>query len=137
MNGTTRESRHISIRIDRPVQDVYAYASDPVNLPVWAHGLGDSVEKIYGEWVAPSSPMGRVVVAFAPRNTLGVFDHDVTLPSGEKVYNPVRVIAEGPGSEVVFTLRRRPGMSDADFTRDADTVAADLARLKGLLESAG
>lgn len=47
------------------------------------------------------------------------------------------MIVSGTGSEVVFTLRRQPGTSDADFERDADTVAADLARLKELLESAG
>lgn len=81
-------------------------------------------------------PLGRVTVAFTPRNDLGVLDHDVTLPSGETVHNPVRVIADGTASEVVFTLRRQPGTTDADFERDADAVAADLARLKELLESA-
>ncbi|MBO8191924.1 SRPBCC family protein [Streptomyces oryzae] len=136
MNGTDKESRHLSVHIDRPVEDVYAYASDPANLPAWAHGLGGSIEKVDGQWVAESSPMGRVLVTFAPVNELGVLDHDVTLPSGETIYNPVRVIADGPQSEVVFTLRRRPGMSDADFQRDAAKVTADLSRLKGLMESA-
>ncbi len=136
MNNTGKESCHISTYIDRTVDDVYAYASDPANLPAWAHGLGESIEKIEDSWVAEFSPMGRVVITFAPRNELGVLDHDVTLPSGETVYNPVRVIASGAGSEVVFTLRRRPEMSDADFERDAGMVAADLARLKELMESA-
>lgn len=134
MNTTDGESLHIGIRIARPVEDVYAYACDPVNLPAWARGLGGSIERIDGRWVAESSPMGRVVVAFVPVNDLGVLDHDVTLPSGETIYNPVRVIADGAGSEVVFTLRRQPGTSDADFRRDADMVAADLARLKELAE---
>ncbi|MGP3977974.1 SRPBCC family protein [Streptomyces sp. 8N114] len=136
MNSTGKESRHLSVRIDCPVDDVYAYASDPANVPSWAQGLGSSIEKIDAQWVAESSLMGRVVVTFAPRNELGVLDHDVTLPSGETIYNPVRVIADGTGSEVVFTLRRQPEMSDADFERDAGLVAADLARLKELLESA-
>ncbi|MFE0763734.1 SRPBCC family protein [Streptomyces smyrnaeus] len=132
----SKESRHLSIHIDRPLAEVYAYAADPANLPAWAQGLGGSIEKSGGRWVADSSPMGRVVVDPAPRNEWGVLDHDVTLPSGETVYNPVRVIADGAGSEVVFTLRRRPGMSDADFERDAGMVAADLARLKELMERA-
>jgi hypothetical protein len=34
----------------------------------------------------------------------------------------------------VFTLRRLPGMSDEDFTRDAEAVAADLSRLKRVSE---
>ncbi|MFC9850399.1 SRPBCC family protein [Streptomyces prasinus] len=136
MKSTGGQSRHLGIRIDRTAADVYAYASQPANLPAWAHGLGDSVERIDGRWVAESSPMGRGVVAFAPPNEWGVLDHDVTLPSGETVHNPVRVLVDGPGSEVVFTLRRQPGTSDAAFERDASMVAADLARLKELLESA-
>jgi hypothetical protein len=79
--------------------------------------------------------MGRVSVAFVPRNEYGVLDHDVTLPSGEIIYNPMRVTKDGSGSEVVFTLRRLPGMSDEDFERDAKAVAADLARLKRVLET--
>ncbi|NED79393.1 SRPBCC family protein [Streptomyces sp. SID11233] len=136
MNSTDRESRHLSICIDRTADDVYTYASDPVNLPAWAHGLGGSIKRTDGRWVAESSPMGRVVVTFVARNDLGVLDHHVTLPSGETVYNPVRVISDGTGSEVIFTIRRQPHLSDADFERDAGTVAADLNRLRELMESA-
>jgi hypothetical protein len=135
MTDTGKESRHLSTCIDRSVDDVYAYAANPANLPAWAHGLGETVAEFGDHWVAEASPMGRVVITFAPHNELGVLDHDVTLPSGETVYNPVRVIVRDAGSEVVFTLRRRPEMSDADFERDADMVAADLARLKELMES--
>ncbi len=127
------ESRHISDWIGLPADDVYDYASDPANLPRWAPGLGSSVENSAGQWFLQTS-MGRVGFAFVPRNEYGVLDHDVTLPSGEVVYNPMRVIPDGHGCEVVFTLRRRPGMSDEEFGADADAVAADLARLKRILE---
>ncbi|MEU0102994.1 SRPBCC family protein, partial [Streptomyces sp. NPDC006267] len=85
MNNTGKGSRHLSTCIDRTVNDVYAYASDPANLPSWAHGLGESIERIEEHWVAEFSPMGRVVITFAPQNELGVLDHDVTLSSGETV----------------------------------------------------
>ncbi len=127
-------SRHISVRIDRPVDEVYAYASVPANLPTWASGLGTSVQLVNGQWVA-DSPMGRVAFAFVPPNDYGVLDHDVTLASGETSHNPMRVIADGAGCEVVFTLRRRPGMSDEEFIRDADAVSADLVTLKRVLEA--
>jgi len=127
------DSRHISTRIDLSVDEVYDYASDPANMPLWAPGLGSSVELVDGQWTA-ESPMGRIAFAFVPRNAYGVLDHDVTLPSGETVNNPMRVIADGIGCEVVFTLRRQAGMSDDDFARDADAVSADLARLKRALE---
>ncbi|MET9814306.1 SRPBCC family protein [Streptomyces sp. NPDC006355] len=133
MTTTTRTSRHLSISVDRPAQEVYDYVSDPGNIPGWAPGLARSVERLDGRWVG-ESPMGRVVIVFTPRNDFGVLDHDVTLPSGETVRNPMRVIADGPGCEVVFTLRRQPWMSDEEFRRDAEAVSADLAALKRVME---
>ncbi len=129
------ESRHISVWIDRHAADVYEYASNPANLPEWAPGLGSSVENVDGQWYV-ETPSGRVGLVFAERNEYGVLDHDVTLPSGQVVYNPMRVIPDGDVCEVVFTLRRLPGVNDEDFGRDAGLVQADLTRLKHLLESA-
>jgi hypothetical protein len=133
MDHDAFESRHLSTHIDRSAQDVYDYASNPENLPAWAPGLGTSVELVDGKLYA-ESPMGRVIVAFAPRNDYGVVDHDVTLPSGETIYNPMRVIAAGGAAEVLFSVRRRPGMTDVEFARDAEAVQADLDSLKKLME---
>ena len=126
---------HLSVGIDRPASHVYDFAADPLNLPRWAAGLAGSMVERDGERWLTQSPMGRVTFTFAPRNQFGVLDHDVTLPSGETVHNPLRVIADGDGCEVVFTLRQRPGMTDADFERDLDAVTKDLAMLKSLLEN--
>jgi hypothetical protein len=131
----TRESGHISEWIDRPADDVYEYAGAPDDLPQWARGLGSSVEKIDDRWFA-ETPEGRVGFAFVQPNEYGVLDHYVTMPSGEVVYNPMRVIADARACEVVFTLRRPSGMNDEDFRADADAVAADLARLKQVIEEA-
>jgi hypothetical protein len=129
----TSESLHISERIGRPVGEVYEYAVDPANLPEWAPGLGSAVENVEGQWFV-GTPMGRVGFAFVERNAYGVLDHEVTLPSGEVIYNPMRLIRDGEGCEAVFTLRRLPGMSDEEFERDAKAVAGDLARLRKILE---
>jgi hypothetical protein len=129
----TSTSRHLSQWIDRRADEVYDYASDPANLPQWAPGLGSAVEKVGEQWFVETS-MGRVGFAFVQRNEYGVLDHYVTLPSGETFHNPMRVIADGDGCEVLFTVRRLPGVSDEEFARDADAVAADLARLKRVLE---
>lgn len=128
-------SQHIGIEIDRPAPQVYDFAADPLNLSRWAAGLAGSTVERDGDTWATDSPMGRVTFSFVARNDLGVLDHDVTLPSGERVHNPMRVIRDGEACEVVFTQRLRPGMSEEDFQRDADAVARDLLTLKGLLES--
>ena len=127
------ESRHVSVDINRPPDEVYDYTSDHTNLPNWASGIGDSIELVDGEWVV-ESPMGRLTIRFAEPNDLGVLDHTVTLASGETFYNPMRVIQHGTGSEVIFTLRRSAEQGDAEFEADAATILADLHTLKALLE---
>jgi hypothetical protein len=128
------ETKHVNQRIARRAADVYDYVVNPENIPTWAPGLGSAVEQIDGRWFVTTG-MGLVELTFAPTNHFGVLDHDVTLPSGEVVYNPMRVIANGDVSDIVFTLRRRSDVSEQDFEADAAAVAADLARLKDILES--
>jgi hypothetical protein len=130
----TFPARHLAVSIDRAPADVYAFAREPSNLPRWAAGLGSAITEVDGAWIA-ESPMGRVTVRFLERNGLGVLDHEVTLPSGASVVNPLRVVPNGTGSEVVFTLLRQPGTTDAAFEDDASAVARDLAALKRLLEA--
>jgi hypothetical protein len=127
------DSQHLSVFIDRPVSEVYAFTSDPANLPRWAPGLGTAVVRDGADWFV-ETPEGRVQVTFAPANDYGVLDHHVVTPSGQTVYVPLRAIANGDGCEVVFTLRRSPGMTDAELERDAGLVRGDLALLKQVLE---
>jgi polyketide cyclase/dehydrase/lipid transport protein len=129
-----RETRHIAEWIGRPAGDVYAFASDPTNIPRWAPGLGTGVKNVDGEWFVETAD-GRIGIRFAAPNEFGVLDHDVTLPSGQVISNPMRVVPDGDGCEVTFTLRRQPDMTDEDFARDAGLVRADLAALKRILES--
>ena len=128
------ESRHLTVSIDRPAAAVYAYARDPAHLPDWAAGLAAGIRRERGEWVA-DSPMGRVLVRFVPVNEYGVLDHDVVLPDGTSVTNPLRVLADGERAEVVFTARRRPPMTDAEWAADVEAINADLERLKRAIEA--
>jgi Polyketide cyclase / dehydrase and lipid transport len=123
------------VYIDRAVTEVYAFASDPANLPRWAPGLGSSVVRENQHWFV-ETPQGRVRVTFAPQNDYGVLDHEVMTPSGDTVYVPLRAIPDGHGCEVVFTVRRSAGVTDAEFERDIAAVTADLALLKKVLEGA-
>lgn len=127
------ETRHVSVPIDRSVDEVYRFVSDPRNLPRWASGLGGSIHEEGGEWIA-EGPLGPVRVCFAPPNELGVLDHEVALPSGERFLNPMRVVANRAGSELTFTLFRQPGTSEEKFEEDAEWVRKDLLTLKHLLE---
>jgi hypothetical protein len=118
------ESRHVSVWVNRRASDVYAFTCRVDNLPKWAAGL--------------SNGLGDIKVEFAVPNEFGVLDHVVTLPSGQAVYNPMRVMLAADSSEerceVVFTVRRM-GQSDEQFDSDAAAVRADLETLRDLLES--
>ncbi|WP_104118988.1 SRPBCC family protein [Arthrobacter sp. B1805] len=108
---------------------VYEYASDVGNLPQWAAGLARTEVVRDGDRLIVESPMGRVEVRFVERNRFGVLDHDVTLPSGTVVTNPVRVLPHPDGAEIIFTVRQIE-LDDDEFARDIDLVAADLERLE-------
>lgn len=127
-------SVHVSRVISARPEEVYDFAANPDNLAAWAAGLAEGTVTREGEALLVDSPMGRVSVEFAPRNEHGVLDHDVTLPSGERVTNHMRVQSHPDGSEVVFSLRQRD-LTDEEFGRDLELVEADLDQLKGLLES--
>lgn len=128
----------MSVWINALPEVVYEFAADPQTWPRWAAGLAEGgLRQTADGWVA-NSPMGQVVVEFSPPNEYGVLDHVVRLPSGEAVYNPLRIVPAGvaePRCEVVFSLRRRPGVTDADFDVDEQAVAADLETLRRLVES--
>jgi hypothetical protein len=68
------EVRTISVSIDRDWREVYAYASQPQNLPHGASGLGSGVERSGEEWTA-KGPKGPIRIAFAPPNDYGVLHH--------------------------------------------------------------
>jgi Polyketide cyclase / dehydrase and lipid transport len=130
---TTFDSRTVTVRIARPRDEVYAFASVPENFPRWASGLARSLRKVNDEWIA-EAPEGQVKVHFTGRNDFGVLDQHVTIRPGVEVYVPMRVIANGAGSEVIFTVFRLPDMTAETFARDVEWVERDLRALKALLE---
>ena len=131
--GDTFEFRHVSVSINRPSKDVYDFISNGDNFVHWASGLGDQVQRAGDEWVA-RGPLGTVRVRVVERNAFGVADHDVVLETGVTVRNPIRVIPNGTGSTVTFTLIRMAGVSADTFNDDAKAVEKDLLALKAVLE---
>ncbi len=127
------KSRTVSVSIARAPSEVYDFVIDPRNLVVWATGFCRSIRLVGSEWRV-ETPLGEVGFRFTDRNGFGVLDHVVTLSSGEDVYNPMRVVPNGTGSEVMFTLFRSPEMSDLQFVEDCATVEQDLRTLRRVLE---
>jgi hypothetical protein len=132
-NPPPRETRTISLSINRPLSEVYAFVSVPENFSRWASGLGGSRRRDGGTWMA-AHPAGPVTVQFTEPNDFGILDHRVTFESGAEVYMPMRVIARGNGTEVLFTLFREPDWSDERLAVDIAWVERDLNTPKRLLD---
>ena len=75
-----------------------------------------------------------MTVRFVESNSLGVLDHEVTLASGQTVFNSMRVVPNAAGSELVMVIFQAPSVSVEEFERDVQAVTDDLARLKAAAE---
>jgi hypothetical protein len=136
MNMTIHPARTIAVSIDRDWREVYDFVSIPQNFPRWAAGLGLGArfEKSGDEWTA-EDPDGRPIrIRFSAPNTFGVLDHVVLTADGVEILNPMRVVANGTGAEIMFTVLKLPDMTDQGFSADAAAVERDLNSLKALLE---
>lgn len=128
-----KPSMTISVPIAREPAAVYAYVANLNNFPCWATTFCRSIRQERDGWLMETS-LGTLAIRLAPENSLGVLDHYLTPAGGETLYVPVRVVANGAGSEVLFTLFRLPGVSDEEYAADADLVRQDLSTLRKLLE---
>ncbi|MBI3222331.1 MAG: SRPBCC family protein [Nitrosomonadales bacterium] len=124
----------LSISISAPAEQVYAFVSNPKNLPLWASAFVKSIRFDAGAWVLQTAA-GSATIEFAANNPFGILDHTVTLDSGIRVYVPMRVLRNGSGSEVLFTLFQQPSMSAAEFSADMKWVEQDLRSLKTVMET--
>ena len=130
----THAVRHLSVTIERDVASAYEALWHPQAFARWASGLASSLQDLEGHWIA-ETPEGRARIRFTARNAFGVLDHWVEPPGHAEIHVPLRIVANGAGSELVLTLFRQPGMSDEKFEADAEWVARDLAAAKRYVES--
>ena len=127
-------SRTLSISIHGDPKKVYEFVSNGANLPRWATAFCKSVKPSKDGWLV-DTPQGPMTIRLSGQNPFGVVDHDVIPASGAAVRVPMRVVPNGSGTEVLFTLFRTPEMSDERYAEDLRLVQQDLNTLKRVLES--
>ncbi|TGL93086.1 SRPBCC family protein [Leptospira barantonii] len=132
---TVLETKHISVSVRVACKTAYRFLSEPTNFPEWASGLCKSIRPgSKGEWII-EAPQGTLKAIFTPENEYGILDHTVILPNGTKIANPLRILHNGEGSEIIFSLFKVADMTSEKFEEDAAWVKKDLGELKILLES--
>lgn len=128
-------SKTLSVSIAAEPARVYAFLVNGENLPKWATAFCKSAAPEGKAWKV-QTPVGPVMIEFVPVNPFGVLDHDVTLPTGQTLRMPMRVIPNGAGSEVLFTLFRTPEMTNDQYAEDERMIQQDLLTLRRVMEGA-
>lgn len=128
----TAETRNLSISINCDISKAYKFLSMPENMPKWASGLGKLTKTDHG-WIAETKS-GPMKARFSDSNSFGVLDHWLIPKSGAVIYIPLRVVRNGNGCELIFTLFRISGMTQYNFDADTEWVLRDLRTAKRLLE---
>ena len=132
------QSRTLTVAIARDPDVVFAYVSQPANLPHWAPSFCKSIRHANAQtredrWILTTAD-GEVVFYFLPTNTLGILDHVVMIAPGLEVHVPMRVVPNGDGSEFMLTIFQQPNMTQEAFERDIAFIERDLRTLKTLME---
>jgi len=132
MNVHRAEVIHVSILAPR--QQVVDFLADVTNWKTWAPWVRAVSKSSARDWTIDTDA-GRMNLRFVEANSLGVLDHTVTLASGVRVHNSMRVLANDSGSELVMIVFQTPPASSDQFERDVQAVRDDLARIKKVLEA--
>ena len=135
MASPTLKAHYVSIFVQRDPQELYEMIWEPPFFRRWATGMSTGGLQRDGKGWKANGPIGPVRVAFTEHNSFGVMDHWVYPGNAPAIYIPMRVIANGHGSEVMLTLFRAPQADDETFTQYTELVKRDLETLKALGES--
>jgi hypothetical protein len=123
----------VSISINARPDKIYKFVSAVRNGLKWGKTQCRSVKKAGGKWIM-ETPQGPVGIRIAKRNSLGILDHYIKPVGRGEVLVPIRVVPNGQGSEVIFTVFRQPWLSAKSYAGDIELVMKDLKCLKKLME---
>jgi len=133
------QTQTITADIDAPLEAVISELANPMSHPSWATAFFE------GEAEAVTDSEVRVTVPLMGgpcRMRIDAdVDHgiiDIFLASGEAEYGeplPVRVVRNGEGATVLWTLSRFPGMPESAFSAGCASMQEELSNLKAKMES--
>jgi hypothetical protein len=134
MSEDVQRSELVHISILSPPSAVIGFVRDVYNWKSWAPWIRAVERSSERDWVLDTDA-GAMKLHFVEANSFGVLDHVVALASGVRAFNPMRVVPNGRGSELMMVVFHRPDASDEEFDRDVAAVRADFARLRVAAEA--
>jgi hypothetical protein len=129
-------ARVVTFSIARPLREVYEFLLRPQNFASWAF-VGDTQMSNLGDgdWAVETS-VGPRILRFAERNRNFVLTHSARVAPGDTPsVIPMRLMANGDGTELIYVFLPRPSLSEAEWGSMIEWVTADLGALKSYLEN--
>ena len=135
----TLQTEVVKVTIDRPFDEVTRYVADPSSAHTWAtEFFAGPLQEGQGEEFIATVPMMGGEVRYRQDVDLdrGVIDVFLAPKGGEfGPPLPVRVVPNGEGADVLWTLARFPGTPDQAWEGGLESMARELDNLKRVLES--
>jgi hypothetical protein len=128
------ESRTVTVALNAPREQAFAFLSEVENAPKWAVEFIQELKRVGGDYHVVT-PMGELLYRVQPDDRTGVIDILVGPSQEELGLFPTRVIAlAGDRSAYQFTMFRAPGVPDAVFQDQYDSLRREMAHLQRLFE---
>src|ERR1700733_10708442 len=109
----TQRSTTKTVRIERPVEVVFAFLADAANWPRWAIvNVKSTSPTAEPGWWDMVTPHGAAKLRIRADAKYGILDHDFVDPQADWTV-PARVVANGAGAEFLITFRQPPSFTDA------------------------
>jgi hypothetical protein len=136
--STMLDSETFAYAIARPLDEVCDFLLEPSNYGKWAFVHDAAMRHLHGRDWAVETTVGPRIVRFAAPNAFGVFDLGL-MRAEDGLVHPAGVwaIANGAGTELIYTNFRWPGMSDLEWESAKSWITADYLALQSLLEEQG
>lgn len=137
---TTQQSTTVTVTIDAPPARVLEDLADPRTHPEWGSEFfgGPLRDSEHGGLIANVPSMGGDVdYRVEARPDAGAIDISFAPPGGDfGPPLPVRLVPNGDGVDVLWTLQRPPGLPDDAWAGGIEAMGRELANLKRRHEEA-
>jgi cold-inducible RNA-binding protein len=110
----THLAKTLTASLPGNARDLFTRISDPDNLPQWHPSFCRSLRRENGSLLV-ESPRGTVPVHFVRDDHSLVLDIVVLVAEGIKLTHAIRLLPNGEGSEIVWTLVKPEGITDSVF----------------------
>jgi hypothetical protein len=128
---TINRTGHRSLGIAAAPAEVHAYLAEAGNLPAWAPGFASRVSRSGASWlVSRDGAEFTIDVLVEPRS--GTVDFVAAGDHARGLFT--RVLPNGEGSEVVFTLMFAPDTPEGAITAQMLTLETELAAVRNACE---